>query len=39
MLGDQEWAADFLQRNQRSLEASYDALTGGWAGGCNASGL
>lgn len=28
MLGDQEWAADFLQRNQRSLEASYDALTG-----------
>lgn len=28
MLNDHEWAAAFLQRNQRSLEESYDALTG-----------
>ncbi|PRW59463.1 1-aminocyclopropane-1-carboxylate synthase [Chlorella sorokiniana] len=28
MLSDHEWAAGFLQRNQRSLEASYDALAG-----------
>ncbi|KAI7841266.1 hypothetical protein COHA_005039 [Chlorella ohadii] len=28
MLNDHEWAAAFLQRNQRLLEESYDGLTG-----------
>ena len=34
MLGDHEWAAGVLQRNQRALEGSYDALARelhGWA--------
>lgn len=31
VLGDHEWAASFLQQNQRALEGSYDSLTGkGW---------
>ena len=36
VLGDEEWTAGFLQQNQRLLERSYDALTGGggcWVGG------
>lgn len=28
VLSDHEWAAGFLQRNQRALEGSYDLLTG-----------
>lgn len=27
VLGDHEWAASFLQQNQRALEGSYDSLT------------
>jgi len=29
VLGDHEWAAAFVEQNQRQLELSYDALTGG----------
>lgn len=28
-LSDHDWAAAFLQQNQRQLEQSYDLLTGG----------